>query len=139
MSFRVPNHKRVQIDCSQPVLTDQSAKKMCDINNIIMQYQKTGLLPHLSDQVGRYVDNTLAIPLEEAYERLSDAKHLFYQLPAQVRKLMDNDPAQLESYIQNPDNHSILVKYGVLELRTPPKKDEGVTTPSPSGSKPAAS
>lgn len=130
-SFGNKTHKRVQLDCSSPKITDQSSKAMCDINNIMAQYAKTGLFTHLSKDVGQYIDNTLAIPLEQAHDMLMEAKDLFYQLPAQVRKLMQNDPTQLNEFISDPDNHPILIKYGLIELRTTPKTDEGVQTPSP--------
>lgn len=107
--------KRLKIDCSSPVVTDQSAKKMCDINNIMEQYRKTGLFPHVSKQVATYKDNTVIVPLEQAYEMLNEAKTLFYQLPAQVRKLMDNDPTKLNEFLSDPDNYEVLVKHKLIE------------------------
>lgn len=118
-SFYAPQRKRCQIDCSTPILTDQSDAKMADINNIMAQYAKTGLLPNINEHIASYQDNTLAIPLEEAHNILTAAKVLFMELPAQIRKLMDNDPTQLQSFLNNPDNQDILIKHKMLESKKP--------------------
>ena len=111
-------------------LTDQSYKKSSDINNIMKQYQKTGLLLEPNKAFAKYVDNTTAIPLEDAHRLVNEAKELFYELPSQLRKQMDNDPMQLESFIQNPENRDQLLKYGLIspkaEVITP------VIAPQPS-------
>lgn len=126
--IKITNHselrRRVSLDCSKPVLTDQSQKGMTDINNIMLQYSKTGLLPVQQQKVAHYIDNTEIMPLEEAHKLISDAKELFYQLPAQVRKLMDNDPTKLESFIKDEENTDILLKYGILEAKHIEKKQK---------------
>lgn len=124
-------HSNPTIDCSEPVLTDQSYKKTSDINNIVAQYQKTGLLQEPNKAFAKYVDNTLAIPLEQAYALINEATALFHQLPSSIRKQMDNDPRNLEQFIQDPDNHDQLLKHGILIPKQ--KADEGneVTPPQP--------
>jgi hypothetical protein len=121
--FIITNHselrRRVSLDCSKPVLTDQSQKAMTDINNIMLAYSKTGLLPSQTQKLAYYIDNTEIPSLEEAHKLISDAKNMFYELPAQVRKLMDNDPTKLVSFINDEENKDILIKYGILE----PKQD----------------
>lgn len=122
--------KRVSLDVSKPVLTDQSSKNMSDINNIMLQYQKTGLLPVQQEKVAQYIDNTLAMPLEQAHELIRDARTMFAELPAPIRKLMDNDPTNLVSFLNDSDNKEILIKHGVIEeknqlpeIETSPKSD----------------
>lgn len=106
--------KRVQIDCSHPKLTDQSFKKQCDINNIMMQYSKTGLLPQMSIQTPKFQDNTLIPDLNTAFEHVNNAIDAFKELPPYIRKLMDNNPSNLESFISNTENHDILIKHGLI-------------------------
>lgn len=96
-------------------LTDQSYKKMCDINLIMKQYQKTGMLPHFKKNEPIFADVSDIPSLEEAHEIVNDAKELFLELPAEVRKAMDHDPAKLESFIADEKNHDLLVKHGIME------------------------
>lgn len=108
------HRRRVSINCGGKILTDQSFKKVCDINNIMAQYQKTGMLPEAQNKLGRYLDNTTALSLEEAHERIMHARDLFYELPAQLRKQMDNDPTKLDGFLRNPANATQLVEHGIL-------------------------
>lgn len=116
--FKITNHselrKRHSINVSSPKKTDQSDKNMTDINNIMLQYMKTGVLPSTQTKVARYIDNTEIMPLEQAHEQIQHAKELFYELPATIRKLMDNDPAKLHSFTTNPENYDLLVKYKMV-------------------------
>lgn len=140
MSNKLPkftNHQelriRKQFDHSEGDLTDQSDKNSCDINAIMLNYAKTGLLPVTQQKVARYIDNTQIMPLEEAHALIQDAKNLFMELPATIRKLMDNDPTKLETFIKNPENKDILLKYGVLEEKIAPLASP--KSDSPSGDK----
>lgn len=127
--MKITNHHQelrrdISIDCSEPKLTDQSYKNMCDINVIMANYAKTGVFGHINNNEPRYVDNTTVPNLEEAYAIVTRAENLFYELPADIRKLMDNDPSQLEAFIQNPQNADILLKNGVIVKREDPKPTE---------------
>lgn len=106
--------RRVQIDCSGPGLTDQSFKKMCDINQIVATYQKTGMFPNFKAREPRYVDNTQVRPFLEAFDIVKEAKALFMELPAVVRKAMDNNPANFETFIRDEKNTEFLFQHGVL-------------------------
>lgn len=123
--MKITNHhelrRRIAIDCSEPKMTDQSYKNLCDINNIMAAYAKTGLFGHLNSQQPIYIDNTLVPGLEAAFNIANTAMELFSDLPAEVRKLMDNDPRNLESFINNPDNADILLKTGVIVKTSEPK------------------
>lgn len=103
------------INCSEPKLTRQSDKKMSDINNILKKYSKDGVLPSTREHLARYIDNTQIPSLEDAHQVISEAKTLFMQLPAHVRKLMDNDPSKMEEVCKDPKYQELLVKEGILD------------------------
>lgn len=109
----------VSIDCSSPQLTDQSYAQSCDINNIMAQYAKTGMLPLQQNAQPSYIDNTMIPNLEEAFNIVKLASEAFYELPAYIRRQMDNDPAMLEIFVSNPENEDVLIKYGVLKPKEP--------------------
>lgn len=133
--FIITNHtelrKRHSIDASSPKKTDQSGKNMSDINNIMDQYMKTGLLPVTQTKVAQYIDNTEIMSLEQAHDQIQHAKELFYELPATIRKLMDNDPTKLHSFITDKENYDILVKYKMIEPKVK-KVEETTSQNSPS-------
>lgn len=111
----------VGLDCSQEIGgggADQSFKKQCDINIIMKQYEKTGMLPQQTHIQPRYVDNSQVPSLEAAFEATNRAMEAFYDLPPEVRRAMDNDPSQLENFIANPENEKILEKHGII-VKTP--------------------
>lgn len=110
------NHtrRRITLDCSEPQLTDQSYKNQCDINIIMEQYKKTGLLPQQTTLQPKYTDNTIIPTLEDAFNITNAAIDAFNSLPPDIRRLMDNNPAQLELFIQNPENEYVLKKHGII-------------------------
>lgn len=118
------NRRRVQYNCSEPLITDQSGAKEADINNIMSQYTKHGMLPQTSN-LGEYLDNSNLPSLEQAYDIVRNATDAFLTLPPVIRKLMDNDPSQLENFISDANNRDLLVKHGIL---TPPQKEVPVST-----------
>lgn len=124
--MKLTNHhnlrKRTAIDASRPVLTEQQHKNSCDINHIVAQYNKTGVMPE-GTRIPQYIDNTSIPSLEEAFSVVKQAQEAFLDLPANIRRLMDNDPAKMEQFLSDKDNTDILVKYGVLEIKTPPVKE----------------
>ena len=117
--------RRVQLHCGES-MTDPSFKQMCDINNIISQYQKTGQLPHFKEKIPQYV-NIPSIPsFMEAFDLVQSAVELFDELPAEVRKAMDNDPANLEEFVTDEKNQELLIKHGLMT-----KKEKAPEEPKP--------
>ena len=45
------------------------------------------------------------------------------ELPSDVRKLMGNDPAKLHEFLNNKENHELLVKRGILNETKVETKD----------------
>ena len=116
-------------------------KKPSDINYIMSQYQKTGMLPGFSKKNPQFIDETTIPDFLTAFEVVTAAKELFNELPAIVRRAMDNNPANLEAFCSDPENQDFLVKHGVMEIPSVPeekplltKKDienlKGVVTPN---------
>lgn len=96
-------------------LTDQSQKKKCDINNILKIYQKTGVMPHVKEGLAQYLDVSEVPNLEEAHEIIKEANALFMELPADVRRLCDNNPEKLHDVLVNENYQDLLLSYGILE------------------------
>lgn len=113
---------RVQHECVGASKTDQSDKNYLDINNIMKKYAQTGLLPQFAEKVPQYIDQSLVPSYMEAHEQIKAAQEMFMQLPAEVRKLMDNKPENMVSVLSDSKNKEFLIKHGVM------KKAEQVTS-----------
>ena len=100
-------------------MTDQSYKNSCDINSIMKQYEKTGLLPQQTSIPAKYGDFSETPDLIQAFNIASRAVEAFDSLPPDIRKAMDNNPENLEIFIQDPANYELLKTHGVLIERKP--------------------
>lgn len=131
-------YKSVGIDCSDETLqkrlekdahawelpsrVDQSQAKAQDINVMMATFARQGIRPSdVPGRVGQFLDNTQIPSFYEAHEILKNAENLFNDLPVNVRRLMDNNPALMEQFLTDPQNEDILIKEGILIPR--PKLD----------------
>lgn len=114
IKIRKDGSRSVSIDFTNTISkTDQSYKKSCDINNIMANYARTGILPNSANQ-GYYADVSNLPSLETSFNIVNQAMEAFQALPAYVRKLIDNDPSKLADFIANSDNKEICLKHGLL-------------------------
>lgn len=105
---------RVQIKFTQPTLTQQHSKDEVDINNIMKRYRKTGVIDHVAKHEGQYgVHNS--IDYHEGMNVIAQANEMFAELPSQVRKEFQNDPAQFLDFVENPENIPKLHEMGLTK------------------------
>lgn len=119
--------KRPQVNCDRPIRTDQSQQPMTDINQIMENYVKTGMLPNYSSTPLLYIDDVNKPTFEEVHSSIQQARQLFDRLPTQLKSELGNDYRKLESWIANPDNLLRAEKYGLVSIhkpQSPPPKVE---------------
>jgi len=97
-----------------PGLTEQSHKKETDLNYILKDYQRTGYLRHAKNHQGKYDDITTQ-DFQEAMFKVTEAKRMFEELPAAVRKRFKNDPAQFLDFVHDEGNLLEMKKLGILK------------------------
>jgi len=136
--FRTNERNRVKFYPRGESLTHQSAKDECDINRIMLKWQKTGVLTHAQNFQGQYGDFT-DVPMDyhESINAVIEAEQMFGSLPAQILKKFGNDPGLFLDFVSDDDNHDELVKLGLanqLEVVDQPAK---TTNPKPKNAKPA--
>lgn len=100
----------------EPTMTVQSEKDNCDINVIMNRYATCGTpLPYRSDGVQPvYADVSELGDYMENYQRCKQAEEMFNALPSALRKELDNNPANLLPFIQNKENESRCIEYGLI-------------------------
>lgn len=96
-------------------LTEQHHKNMCGIDNIIRQYDKTGLITHINNAVGNYGDFTEVNEYRESLNLVMEAQEAFADLPSHIRKKFDYDPGQFFEFATNPENQNELIELGLAE------------------------
>ena len=114
--------------CEEPSLAQQHHKDECDINNILRQFNITGLLPE-SPLSPRYGDFTGIGDYHTALNRVIAAQEEFEALPAQIRARFDNDPAQLIEFLENSDNRPEAEELGLVEKATAEAVEVAQNTP----------
>jgi phage internal scaffolding protein len=114
--------------CEEPSLAQQHHKDECDINNILRQFNITGLLPE-SPLSPRYGDFTGIGDYHTALNRVIAAQDEFEALPAQIRARFDNDPAQLIEFLENSQNRPEAEELGLVEKATAEAVEVAQNTP----------
>ena len=114
--------------CEEPSLAQQHFKDECDINNILRQFNITGLLPD-TPLSPRYGDFSGIGDYHTALNRVIAAQDEFDALPAQIRARFDNDPAQLIEFMENSENRPEAEKLGLVVSAAAEVVEAAKTTP----------
>lgn len=116
---------------SPPSMTKQSFAAECDINNIMKQFQKTGMLNHVNAkaQSGIYADLPDEVDFQTAMNTVMQGEEAFASLPSKLRTRFGNDPAEFLAFVSDPANADELVELG---LATKPPAPPPAPLPSPS-------
>lgn len=104
-------------------MTQQNFKAECDINTILKKYQKTGLVTHVSQHNGDYVDLSTPVDYQTALNVVINAQASFDSLPSTIRKQFNNDPGTFVAFACNPENNEALIEMG-LKKRSLPDLDQ---------------
>lgn len=107
--------RRSQYSCGTQLITKQSHKQECDINYILTQFKKTGIITHISNQTPVYDDLPDQFDYQSSLNLLQAAGDSFSALPSVVRRYFDNDPALLLAALHNPEMRSKLEELGILK------------------------
>jgi len=101
------------LHCEDASLAQQHFKDECDINNILRQFNITGLLPE-APLSPRYGDFTGIGDYHTALNQVIAAEDEFMSLPANIRARFENDPAQLIEFLDKPENKDEAIKLGLV-------------------------
>lgn len=128
---------KVGLEFNEPSMTEQHFKDECDINTIISQYNKTGVMPSGTRQplFGDFADFPQDLQSSQAF--FDDAHERFMSLPSNVRKEFNNDPVQLLSFLQDESNREKAIEYGFIER--PQQLSDDVSSESTNVSTPPSS
>lgn len=103
--------------CTEPAAR-QSEAADTDINRIVAQFHKTGLLP-AGYAEGVFSDVSEIGDFRAAKERVLLAESEFMKLPPQLRSRFDNDPLSFVEFAVDPANRQDLIDLGLLAEAVP--------------------
>lgn len=124
-------------------LTQQKFKDECNVNYIVDQFARTGRLPRFLGEP-RY-GYAPALDFREALELVMSQEEFFNELPSGVRQRFNNDPLELLSFVENPDNLEEARQLGLAKGETKqekpvePEGEAAAPSPSPAPSEAAPS
>lgn len=112
-------HDPVDLECTaEEGKTRQEFKDECDINILLAQYERTGVVSHINPRSPMYLDVTDVPDLRGAIDLVNAANESFMTLPAAVRKTFDNDPVQFVEFASDPRNIGKLREWGLAAPET---------------------
>lgn len=110
--------KRVALDMSgQQSMTKQSHAKECDINTILKNYKKTGLVDHININRGVYNQFIGVTDYHSALNAVIAAEEAFLSLPSGIRSKFDNDAGRFVKFVEDPNNEKALVEMGLAKAK----------------------
>lgn len=118
MGFHRP-HPRVQFDAGTELMTKQSHKAECDINNILKQYKRTGIITHVQNARPTYQDLPDSIDFQQSMNTIIEAEKAFAALPSVVRRHFDNDPENFLAAFADEKQHDKLKEFGLIRSPDP--------------------
>lgn len=95
--------------------TLQSETKGCDINLLLKRFEKTGTFTHIAKSMPTYGDFSSAQDYLGSLLQVKEAQRLFDEYPAELRAEFHNDPGEMLSFIDDPENEDRAIELGLVE------------------------
>lgn len=117
LKIRKPYEASIPAPMAEPgqSMAKQYMKDECDINNILRQYQKTGVINHVKENQGQYVDLPQTIDYQEALNIVIGAGEAFDNLPGSVRQRFNNDASAFLEFMDDEKNMDESYELGLRE------------------------
>lgn len=116
-----PERKRVHPRRGKKSRTKQAPAAQTDVKLIVRRYRETGDPDVLGLAKGVYGDFTGVDDFHTAMTRVRDAEEAFMELPAEVRQVCRNDPAELIRLMDSEDQAEVELRQELgLEAKPEP-------------------
>lgn len=114
----------------------QSFKQRCDVNRIVKNYERTGVIDHGVTAVGRFLEISENLDFQHAMNVVIAAQDAFAALSPELRRRFDNDPAQFVAFVGDPANQQEAESLGLVDKPAPAEAPPAA--PEPPEKPPAA-
>lgn len=120
LDFYKPHDRSTDMGKFDVSMTRQEFADECDINVIMAQYDRTGVISHVNQREPVYFDFTEVPDFRSAMDMMIEADKAFMSLPANVRRDFDNDAKQFVDFASDSANLDKMREWGLA----PPKPPE---------------
>lgn len=139
--FKTPYNGRVacSFETTGESMTQEHFREETEILNIIRRHDRNGVIDHINKGTAIYGDFSEITDYRDMIHKLREADSAFAQVPSDVRKRFENDPAKFFNFVTDESNHEALAEMGLLMKKTKPEKKvsspntEEEKSPSPEG------
>jgi phage internal scaffolding protein len=120
---------RTEFHTTGESLTQQHFLEETDIKNIIKKHDRTGIIQHVATGVAQYGDYSQVNEYRESLDLINNAQESFEGLPADLRKMFNNDAGEFFEFATDPANADKMVELGLAPspapvMETPEKAPE---------------
>lgn len=118
---------RSGLDTGADTLTEQHHKDSCDATQIVQRYAQTGVLTHVKNIPGAFVDLPDQIDYQQALEAVQKGREAFHTLPATLRETFAHSPQRFLEALHDPSHQTFFEQHGILAKRMATQTPAGET------------
>ena len=97
-------------------LTQQHHVDQVKVQNIIKQYDKTGILAHVAQGVAHYGDYSKINEYKTSLDFVNTANQSFDELPSHIREKFSNNAGEFFEFATNPKNKEVMQELGLFPV-----------------------
>ncbi|AXL14791.1 internal scaffolding protein [Microviridae sp.] len=106
-------NRKVQTTPTGESMTEQHHLDQVSIHRIMERYRKAGVLDHVQQYQGQYMNVVGATDFKESMDKIIEARELFETVPSRIRADFNNDVTQFIDFMQNNENIEAIEAYGM--------------------------
>lgn len=120
-----------------PSMTKQEFQRECDINNIVRDFQVTGMFNHVNTRAnqGAYLDLPSDMDFQSSVDVVAKAREAFMSLPSKIRDRFNNDPTNFLNFMGDSENLKEAQELGLIPK---PRAEPPAPAPAPAAPAPEA-
>ena len=129
--FKTPYNGRVacSFETTGESMTQEHFREETEILNIIRRHDRNGVIDHINKGSAIYGDFSEITDYRDMIHKLREADSAFAQVPSDIRKRFENDPAKFFNFVTDPNNHAQLADMGlVMKKELEPKTNSSPNT-----------
>lgn len=111
--------------------TQQHHVELVKVQNLIKQYDRSGVLTHVAQGVAHYGDYSKVNEYQQYLDFVNAANSLFAELPSNIREKFGNDPGQFFEYATDPKNKGDMEEMGLFPKPQEISKEKPKSPESP--------